>query len=247
MSIKNYLRALALGLLCCVSLAQAETPQEAAIRKLLEPRLGEGVKVDAITKTNYAGLYEVRMGSDIVYTDEKAQFIFAGNIFDSVNGTNYTKQRTEELLKIKFSDLPLDSALKSVKGDGKRVMAIFEDPNCGYCKKFRQTLLQVPNLTVYTFMYNILAEDSEVKSRNIWCSANRAKAWDDWMLNNKEAPKAAASCKTPNEKVYELGRRLKVNGTPTIFYVDGTRSSGVMDVKALEERLNAAQAKAAKS
>lgn len=247
MSIKKFLSALCLGLLSCIASAQAETPQEAAIRKLLEPRLGEGVKVDAITKTNYAGLYEVRMGSDIVYTDEKGQYIFAGNIFDTVNGTNYTKQRTEELLKIKFSDLPLDAAMKSVKGDGKRVMAIFEDPNCGYCKKFRHSLSQVPNLTVYTFMYNILAEDSETKSRNIWCSANRVKAWDDWMLNNKEAPKAAASCKSPHEKVYELGRRLKVNGTPTIFYVDGTRSSGMVDIKTLEERLTAAHAKAGKS
>lgn len=247
MSIKKFLSALCLGLLSCIGSAQAETPQEAAIRKLLEPRLGEGVKVDAITKTNYAGLYEVRMGSDIVYTDEKGQYIFAGNIFDTVNGTNYTKQRTEELLKIKFSDLPLDAAMKSVKGDGKRVMAIFEDPNCGYCKKFRHSLSQVPNLTVYTFMYNILAEDSETKSRNIWCSANRVKAWDDWMLNNKEAPKAAASCKSPHEKVYELGRRLKVNGTPTIFYVDGTRSSGMVDIKTLEERLTAAHAKAGKS
>lgn len=247
MSIKKFLSALCLGLLSCIASAQAETPQEAAIRKLLEPRLGEGVKVDAITKTNYAGLYEVRMGSDIVYTDEKGQYIFAGNIFDTVNGTNYTKQRTEELLKIKFSDLPLDAAMKSVKGDGKRVMAIFEDPNCGYCKKFRHSLSQVPNLTVYTFMYNILAEDSEIKSRNIWCSANRVKAWDDWMLNNKEAPKAAASCKSPHEKVYELGRRLKVNGTPTIFYVDGTRSSGMVDIKTLEERLTAAHAKAGKS
>ncbi|MBC3920949.1 DsbC family protein [Undibacterium sp. CY18W] len=240
-TLKQALLMLALGIAGLTS-AAAETPVEATVRKLVEPRLGEGVKVDSVVKTPYAGMYEVRIGSDILYTDEKAQYLFVGNVLDSKSGTNYTKQRTDDLNKIKFSDLPLESALKMVKGDGKRVIAVFEDPNCGYCKQFRKTLTNLDNVTVYTFMYNILAEDSKVKSKNIWCSADRNKAWDEWMLNGKAAPEAAANCSTPHEKIYALGQKLRVTGTPSVFFVDGTRAPGAMDVKVLEARMAAAAA-----
>ena len=216
--------------------AVAQTPQEAAVRKLVEPRLGENVKVDSVTKTPYSGLYEVRIGSEILYTDEKAQYFFVGNVIDAQNQTNYTKARVDELSKIKFADLPFDSAIKMVKGDGKRVMAIFEDPNCGYCKRFRKTLQGMDNITVYTFMYNILSDDSAVKSKNIWCSTDKNKAWDEWMLNGKVAPTAAASCATPNEKISALGQKLRISGTPTIFFTDGSRLPGAVDVKALEAK-----------
>ncbi|MFZ6723554.1 DsbC family protein [Undibacterium sp. Ji49W] len=240
-TLKQALLMLALGIVGLTS-AAAETPVEATVRKLVEPRLGEGVKVDSVTKTPYAGMYEVRIGSDILYTDEKAQYLFVGNVLDSKSGTNYTKQRTDDLSKIKFSDLPLESALKMVKGDGKRVIAVFEDPNCGYCKQFRKTLAGMDNITVYTFMYNILADDSKVKSKNIWCSADRNKAWDEWMLHGKAAPEAAANCNTPHEKIYALGQKLRVTGTPSVFFADGTRVPGAMDAKGLEARLAAAAA-----
>lgn len=214
----------------------AQTPQEAAIKKLVEPRLGEGVKVDSVTKTPYAGLFEVRIGSEILYTDEKAQYIFVGNVIDAQNQTNYTKARTDDLSKIKFADLPFDSALKMVRGDGKRVIAIFEDPNCGYCKRFRKTLQGMDNITVYTFMYNILTEDSAVKSKNIWCSADKNKAWDEWMINGKAAPIAAVNCANPNEKISALGQKFRISGTPTIFFTDGSRLPGAVDVKALETK-----------
>jgi thiol:disulfide interchange protein DsbC len=216
--------------------ASAQT-QEASIKKLIETRLGEGAKVDSITKTPFSGLYEVRIGGDILYTDAKADYLFVGRILDAKTHKDYTKSRIDEITKIKFSDLPLDSALKMVKGNGKRVIAVFEDPNCGYCKRFRQTLAEMDNVTVYTFMYNILSEDSAVKSKNIWCAPDRAKAWDEWMLNGKAPAAAAASCTTPNEKVFELGRKLKITGTPTIFFADGTRVPGAIDAKALEEKL----------
>lgn len=217
--------------------ALAETAQEAAVKKLIEPRIGEGVKVQSVTKTPYSGLFEVRVGNDILYTDEKAKYLFVGRVLDTQTYQDYTKARIDEISKVKFSDFPLESALKTVKGNGKRVIAIFEDPNCGYCKRFRQTLDGVDNITVYTFMYNILSEDSSVKSKNVWCSADRNKAWDDWMLNGKAAPAAAESCATPNEKIFELGRKLKITGTPTIFFTDGTRIPGAVDVKALEAKL----------
>jgi thiol:disulfide interchange protein DsbC len=217
--------------------AIAETAQEASIRKLIEPRIGEGAKVDSVTKTPYGGLFEVRIGSDIVYTDADAKYLFVGRVLDTKTFQDYTKARIDDLTRIKFSDLPLESALKTVKGNGKRVIAVFEDPNCGYCKRFRQTLEGIDNITVYTFMYNILSEDSHAKSKNIWCSANRNKAWDDWMLRGKAAPPAAESCATPNEKIFALGRQLKITGTPTIFFADGTRIPGAIDAKGLEEKL----------
>jgi thiol:disulfide interchange protein DsbC len=234
----NMMKIAALALCALIATtASAQTAQEASIKKLVESRLGDGVKVDAITKTPYAGLYEVRIGGDILYTDAKADYLFVGRVLDAKTQKDYTRARVDELNKIKFSDLPFDSALKMVKGNGKRVIAVFEDPNCGYCKRFRQTLSEMDNVTVYTFMYNILAEDSSVKSKNIWCSSDRVKAWDDWMLNGKLAAAAPANCSTPNEKIFELGRRMKVTGTPTIFFTDGTRIPGAVDARALEEKL----------
>jgi thiol:disulfide interchange protein DsbC len=230
----KFITAVALGLAAFSALAQ--TPQEAAIKKMIEPRLGEGAKVDSVTKTPYGGLYEVRIGSDIVYTDANAKYLFVGRILDTQTMQDYTKARVDEITKVKFSDLPFEHALKMVKGNGKRVIAVFEDPNCGYCKRFRQTLSTMDNITVYTFMYNILSEDSAVKSRNIWCSADRNKAWDDWMLNGKAAPAAPESCSAPNDKVFALGRKLNITGTPTIFFSDGTRIPGAIDAKGLENK-----------
>lgn len=225
-------------------LAQAQTQTETYIKKMISANIGGGVKVDSVTKTPYGGLYEVRMGNEIVYTDEKAKYIFVGSIIDIKGSVNFTKQRTDELSKVNFSDLPLDIAVKYVKGDGKRVIAIFEDPNCGYCKKFRKTLQAVDNITVYTFMYNILTDDSITKSRDIWCSPDRSKAWDDWMLNGKVAPTAAASCVTPHEKVLALGRKMRVSGTPTVIFTDGSRLPGMVDVKSLEEKFASVKASA---
>ncbi|MEC5159261.1 thiol:disulfide interchange protein DsbC [Janthinobacterium sp. CG_S6] len=221
-----------------MSCVGAETPVEANIKKLIEPRLGEGAKVDSIKETPYAGLYEVRTGGDILYTDKSATYLIVGHVFNAKTSQDLTKERIDEISRIKFSDLPLEVATKVVKGDGKRVIAVFEDPNCGYCKRFRQTTLkEIDNVTVYTFMYNILSEDSVAKSKNIWCSADRNKAWDDWMLNNKAAPAAPAGCTSPHEKVLALGQKLRVNGTPAIFFADGSRIPGAIDTKALEAKL----------
>ncbi len=217
--------------------ALAETAPEAAIKKAIEPRLGEDVKIDSVTKTPYAGLYELRIGGDILYTDAKGEYLFVGRVIDTKTMADQTKARLDEINKIKFSDLPLDSAIKMVKGNGKRVIAVFEDPNCGYCKRFRHTLAEMDNVTVYTFMYNILSPDSAVKSRDIWCSSDRVKAWDEWMLKGKAAASAPANCTAPNDKILALGQKLRVTGTPTIFFTDGTRVPGAIDAKALEAKL----------
>lgn len=229
--------SVAFGLMLATAAALAETPQEAAIKKLIQPRLGDGAAVDSVTKTPYGGLFEVRVGSEIFYTDAQAKYLFVGRILDANTTEDYTKARVDELSKIKFSDLPLESALKTVKGNGKRVIAVFEDPNCGYCKRFRQNLQDVDNVTVYTFLYNILSPDSAVKSRNVWCSADRNKAWDDWMLNGKAAAVAPEACTTPNDKIKALGMKMRITGTPTIFFTDGSRIPGAIDAKGLEAKL----------
>lgn len=216
----------------------AQNGQDAAIRKAIEPRLGDGAKIQSITKTPYGGLYEVRVDGDIFYADAKGEYLFIGRILDTKTFQDQTKARVDEINKIKFADLPFDSALKMVKGNGKRVIAVFEDPNCGYCKRFRQTLNDMDNVTVYTFMYNILSEDSLAKSRNVWCSTDRNKAWDEWMLKGKAADAAPANCTSPHEKILALGQKMKVSGTPTVFFTDGSRIPGAIDGKALENKLD---------
>jgi thiol:disulfide interchange protein DsbC len=219
------------------SCVAAEPPVEANIKKALEPFLGEGAKIESIRPIGVADLYEVRANGDILYTDKKGEYIIAGQVINAKTMHNLTKERMDEINKIKFSDLPFENAVKLVKGNGKRVLAIFEDPNCGYCKRFRQTTLkEVDNVTVYTFMYNILSDDSAVKSKNIWCSPDRNKAWDDWMVNGKAAPVAAASCEAPNDKIMALGRKLRINATPAMFFADGTRSAGAIDTQTLEAK-----------
>jgi thiol:disulfide interchange protein DsbC len=235
MSLSRFLVVLLLGLLPLVGFA--ETKDEAEVKKLVQAQIGNEAKIDGVTKTPYSGLYEVRVGNDIFYTDRQVKYLFVGRVLDAKTTRDYTRERVEEVSRVKFSDLPLDLALKQVKGNGKRVVAIFEDPNCGYCKRFRKTLQEVDNITVYTFLYNILAEDSAVKSKNVWCSKDRNKAWDDWMLSGKQPPQASEGCDTPNDKVFQLGRKMKVTGTPTIIFADGTRTAGAMDAESFEARL----------
>ncbi|MFL6673810.1 MAG: DsbC family protein [Massilia sp.] len=216
----------------------AETPVEANIKKAIEPRLG-GAKIESVKETPYAGLYEVRVAGDILYTDKKGEYLVIGHVYDAKTSQDLTRARVDEINKIKFSDLPLESAIKQVKGDGKRVIAVFEDPNCGYCKRLRQTTLKnIDNVTIYTFMYNILSDDSFVKSKNIWCAPDRVKAWDDWMVNGKLPAAAPASCQTPNDKVLALGQKLRIQGTPAIFFTDGSRIPGAVDQQTLETKLS---------
>ncbi len=212
---------------------------EDKIKKLLQQRLGEGTQVESVTKTPYNGLYEVRVGNEIIYSDADAKYVFIGRILDAETSRDMTQARLDEINRIRFTDLPLDLAVKSVKGTGKRVIAVFEDPNCGYCKRFRKTLADTKDITVYTFLYPILSDASRAKVKSVMCSSDKAKAWDDWMVNGK-TPAAAPEACNPNasgDKVVDLGKKLKVTGTPTIFFTDGSRVPGAIDAKTLESRL----------
>ena len=236
-NMKNLFKKAAIALMVLgVATACAQTPNENEIKALLEKNMGDGAKVDKVTKTEYAGLYEVQANGNIFYTDGNAKYVFLGNVIDVQSRKNLTRERVEELSKITFGDLPLDSAIKTVRGDGSRVIAVFSDPNCGYCKRLENNLKAVDNVTVYTFMYNILSADSAKKSKDIWCAKDRNKAWEAWMLKGKVPPAASAKCEDPGQKIFDLGRKLKVDGTPTIYFTDGSRVSGAIDAKAFEEK-----------
>jgi thiol:disulfide interchange protein DsbC len=208
---------------------------EAAIKKAVEGKFGS--KVASITKTAYFGLYEVYVDGQILYTDDKVSALMIGNLIDGKTMKNVTEERMQKLNAIKFSDLPLDLAVKQVRGDGKRVFATFEDPNCGYCKKLAKDLLKLDNVTIYTFLYPILSPDSLEKSNQIWCAADKAKAWNDWMVDGK-APSGKGDCDTAAvQKTIEAGRKLAINGTPTLFFADGERIPGAVPVAKIEQKL----------
>lgn len=210
---------------------------EADIKKAMEAKLGS--KVESVTKSGYLGLYEVYTEGNILYTDEKmTAFIAGGQLIEGKSMKNVTEERMRKLTAIKFSELPFDRAIKQVRGDGKRVLATFEDPNCGYCKRLAKDLLKLDNVTIYTFLYPILSEDSIRKSKQIWCSADRAKAWNDWMVEGR-APAGKDDCDTSAiTKNQEFGRRLSISGTPTIFFADGERVPGAMPLAKLEQKLS---------
>jgi thiol:disulfide interchange protein DsbC len=206
------------------------------------------IKVERVTKTDYAGLYEVFIGSEIFYTDEKVNFVMLGNVVDAKTRANVTEARMQKLTAIKFDDLPFEQAIKLVRGNGARRLAIFEDPNCGYCKRFEQDLNSMENITAYIFPYAILSEDSTTKSKAIWCSPDRLKAWQDQMLRGKPPAAPKAACDTPVEKIYSLGQKLRINGTPTTFFEDGERISGAQPKERFEAKLvEATAAKTASS
>jgi len=206
---------------------------ESAVKKSVEDWMGG--KVDAVRKTNLLGLYEIQVGQELYYTDEKVSLLFAGNIIDTKTRVNLTQERLNKLSAIKFSDLPLELAVKQVRGDGKRIFATFEDPNCGYCKRLAKDIAGMDNVTIYTFLLPILSQDSANKSRAVWCAADRAKAWNDLMINN--TPPAAGNCDAPIEKVVALAQKYNIRGTPTIFLSNGERIPGAIPAAQLEQKL----------
>jgi thiol:disulfide interchange protein DsbC len=210
---------------------------EAEIKKAMEAKLG--AKVESVTKSGYLGLYEIYADGNILYTDEKmTAFIAGGQLIEGKTMKNVTEERMRKLTAIKFAELPLERAIKQVRGDGKRVLATFEDPNCGYCKRLAKDLLKLDNVTIYTFLLPILSEDSLKKSKQIWCAADRAKAWNDWMVEGR-APAGKDDCDTSAiAKNQEFGRRLSISGTPTMFFADGERVPGAMPLPKIEQKLS---------
>ncbi len=215
--------------------------QEATIRKNLAERIPQLQKIDEVSKSAMPGLYEVRVnGSEIYYTDGEGNFLLQGNLIDTRQRRNLTEERVDKLTAISFDALPLKDAFTIVRGTGKRKLAVFEDPNCGYCKRFERDLQKVDNITIHMFLYPILSEDSNEKSKNIWCTKDRGKTWQDWMVRDKAA--ATANCDiSAIERNLEIGRKHKITGTPTLIFANGTRVPGAITAAQVEKYLTDAK------
>ena len=224
-------------------LAFAQTPaQEAAIRKNLSERLPGLPKIDEIRRTPMTGLFEVRMGNEIVYTDADGSHLIQGQLVDTRSRRDLTQERQDKLNAIAFDSLPLKDAITIVRGNGKRKLALFEDPNCGYCKRFERDLQKVSDITIYLFLMPILGADSTEQSRNVWCSKDKAKAWTDLMTADKPVPPSSPGCDTSAlTRNVEFGRKMRITGTPTLVFANGNRVPGAISSAQVEKLLAEAQ------
>ncbi len=210
---------------------------EATIRKTLSERIPQIPKIEEITPTPLAGIYELRLSTnEIYYSDATGNYLIQGNLIDTKSKRNLTEERESKLSAIDFSALPLKDAITLVHGNGKRKLAVFEDPNCGYCKRFERDLAKVDNVTVYLFLMPVLGPNSVEKSRNIWCAKDPGAAWVNLM--QKDVTPAAAQCNTAAvDRNLEFGRKYKITGTPTLVAQDGTRVPGAINSTQIEKLL----------
>ncbi|MDH5208132.1 MAG: DsbC family protein [Burkholderiaceae bacterium] len=237
---------LVMALVCSAAWSQTPAPAataagsaEAQVAARFAEKSG-GTKPDKVF-TSLGGLYEVLIGGELYYVDAGVNFVIAGRMFDATTREDLTQKRLDVALKVDFKSLPLDRAIKTKRGDGSRIMVTFEDPNCPYCKRLWQNMQEMKNVTIYTFLYPILSAESNEKSRAIWCSKDRAVAWDQYMVGGKVPAAAAPDCKNPLEQNIALGRQLGITGTPTIVFADGSRAAGALPIPMIEQRIAAAK------
>ncbi len=213
--------------LLAITFAGRALAQEAQIKRTVESRYG--VRVESVVRTPYAGLWEVVVAGDersIIYTDEKAGYLFNGQVVDIKTRRNLTQDRLDRMAAIKFDELPFELAIKQVRGNGKRAVAMFSDPYCPYCKQLDKGLVKMDDVTIYTFLYPIIRKDeSPEMSTRIWCAPDRAKAYVDLMVNNKQPPKVAG-CSAPIKEWLALGNKLNVRATPVSYVRSGARIVG---------------------
>src|SRR5690606_9778426 len=184
-ALRRLIAIVALGCLALSATAAEPAPAPTAdnIRKAVEAWTNGRYKAESVNNTPVKGLYEVRIFNDLFYVDEAARHIMIeGELIDMQSSRNITRDRRDEMLPIDVTSPPFDPALTQVVGNGSRRIALFEDPNCGYCRKLRADLARLDDVTIYTFVYPILAADSETKARKAWCAPDRVKAWVDLMM-----------------------------------------------------------------
>ena len=231
---KNRLIAGALAAITS-TVSMAATPED-TIRLAVTPLL-QGQPIESITLTSHAGLYEIVTPRSILYTDQTGSFIlFGSTLMETRTKTNLTAQRLDELSKFKFAELPLEDAIKTVRGDGSRRLATFEDPNCGYCKKLISEFSKLDNVTIYTFLTPILSPDSSQKAKAIWCAADRSKTWNDFMGTNAPLP-TTADCETPLERNLALSKKLRLTGTPALLFTSNSKTPGYLPADKIELKL----------
>jgi thiol:disulfide interchange protein DsbC len=223
-------------------LALPALADEAAIRKNLAQRLTEFPKIDEVTKTAVPGLWELRIGNEVLYTDADGSHIIQGELIDTKTKSNLTQQRLAKLTAIKFDELPLKDALVIKQGNGSRKLAVFADPNCGYCKRLERDLLALKDVTIYNFVYPVLGPDSNEKSRAIWCSKDAMKTWRDWMIDGVAPPRAMGQCDDAAiQRNIEYGKKYRINGTPAIVFENGERVPGALPAAELAKRIDEAK------
>jgi thiol:disulfide interchange protein DsbC len=226
------------GLLLQTVFAQGE---EALIRKTLKERMPHISPIDEIKRTPMPGLFELRVDtSEIYYTDASANFLIQGHLIDTKNQRDLTEERIQKIMAVDFKSLPIKDAIVMVRGKGERKMAIFEDPNCGYCKRFERELQNIDNVTVYLFLYPILGKDSVDKSKAIWCAKDQSKAWQDLMLRD-QLPNSTGCDAVALKRNVDFGQKQRINGTPTTIFADGSRISGAVEMAQIEKMLSTAR------
>jgi thiol:disulfide interchange protein DsbC len=224
-----------LGILLCIGLAHGQTEQQ--LKADLQKKLGANAKVRSVTPAPVGGLYEVLVGNDVFYTDSTGKYLIQGEIIELATGKNITEQRQADLNRIKWTDLAQANAMKTVRGNGSRQLAVFSDPNCGYCKRLEKSLQQLDNVTIYTYLIPILGPDSLQKSKQIWCAADPYKAYMDWMINGT-APNGKSDCATPLDKNMAYAKSYGITGTPTLFFTDGSRFPGAVQITDIEKKFS---------
>jgi thiol:disulfide interchange protein DsbC len=213
----------------------------ASVKKALELKF-PGAQLGSVTKSPYLGLYEVQLDDRLIYTDPKVTYVFVGSIYDTVAKINLTELRSRELNRVDVATLPLEFALKKVKGDGSRKLVVFADADCPFCKRLESEMKGLDNVTIYTFLFPIdaLHPESARKSAQIWCAADRNKAWDDWFDTGR-LPDNKGDCPTPIAQTAVLGQKYHVNATPTLVFADGSVVPGALPLAQLESEMKQAE------
>ncbi len=241
---KTWIRCILPVVIGLAMLAPPVLANEAAIRKNITARLPNFPKIDEVSKTAIPGVWELRLGMDVLYTDAEGDHLIQGALIDTKTRTNLTEKRVEKLTAVEFKTLPIKDAMVVKQGNGSRKMAVFADPNCGYCKRFERDLLGVKDVTIYTFLYPILGEDSTVKSNDIWCTKDAMATWRAWMIDDKVPPRAMGKCDSAAvERNVAFGQKYRITGTPAILFEDGRRVPGALSAADIERGLAEAVAK----
>jgi thiol:disulfide interchange protein DsbC len=230
------LKHVSIGILILGMASSVFALNEKQIRTEIQKRLGTSANVRNVTPSPIPGLFEVQVNNEIFYTDSNAKYLIQGEMVELASGNNLTTKRQEDINRIKWSELPQAQAFKVVRGNGSRQIAVFSDPNCGYCKRLEKTLQQLDNVTIYNYLIPILSADSALKSKQIWCAADQQKVWNDWMLNNL-GPSGKSDCANPIDRNLTLAKNYGINGTPTIFFTDGSRFPGAVQLADIEKKL----------
>ena len=242
------INAIRLLLLAALSLVTCVRADEAAIRQVIEAKLG-GAKVEGVLATPVPGLFEVRFrGADglrIVYTDAQAAHIIVGDLIDAKTDRNLTEDRLRQASAVRMDSLPYELAIKVQRGSGKRTLVVFSDPYCPACLEFEKTLARLDDITIHYFMYPVIRPDLADHSRAVWCSPDRVKAWLD-LAQRRKPPAASAKCETPIDKILAFGGKLGVRSTPTIFLANGERVRGGPSASQLRSLLDDTTAQKAK-